>query len=166
MSGVWGQGTGARRREQRGKAEDEGVGSGPVVVPHHPRGPDDGRVGTPARVEDQSGSLPHHPRGPRERARDEVPPAGRPGLGVHQHRRGEPSRRRRQVPRSGLRASKSHYDLADGGTPHPAPAAAAFGPYARALVALALEVRAEGLALPGERRSHGPLGKGGSRCVA
>lgn len=44
--------------------------------------------------------------------------------------------------------------------------AEALRPYARALVALALEVRAEGLALPGEGRSHGPLGKGGSRCVA
>ena len=42
----------------------------------------------------------------------------------------------------------------------------ALRPYARALLTLATEVRAEGLALPSGRRSHGLIGKGGNRCVA
>ena len=141
MSGLRGQGTEARRREQRGKAEDEGVGPGAVVVPRHPRGP-------------------------RERARDEVPHAGRPGSGVHQHPRGEPSRPRRLVPRAGLpRRGPTTTSLIV--RPHIRYRPQKYsGPNARTLIVLALEVRAEGLALPGERRSHGPLGKGGSRCVA
>ena len=47
-----------------------------------------------------------------------------------------------------------------------APSAEALRPLARALVALALEVRAEGLALGEPWRSDGPTGKGGGRCVA
>ena len=55
---------------------------------------------------------------------------------------------------------------ADAGAEAAVPSPEALRPYARALVVLAIEVRAEGLALPGERRSHGPIGRGGGRCAA
>lgn len=156
------QRTQPRRRGRRSTTEHEEAGSGAAVVPRHPRGPDDGRVTSPPHA----GDPPHHPRGARKQARVEIPHAGEPGSEVHHHPRGAQPRRRRQVPVAGLPASRSHHDLADGGTPRQVPSADALWPYARALVALALEVRSEGLALPGVRRSHGPLGKGGGRCVA
>ena len=104
-----------------------------------PPGP---RAGATPQAGDRTRQVPHHPRGTRDLEPGQVPPTG--------DRHGE-ARHHRQ----------------DGNqAPVTVPPPGALRPYARALLTLAIEVRAEGLALPGGRRSHGPIGKGGNRCVA
>ena len=94
----------------------------------------------PPRAGDQVPDHPRHPRGERERRQVRSPRAGNPGVALLHHPRG----------REGCGVA--------------VPSAEALRPYARALVALALEVRAESLALPAGKRSHGPIGRGGGRC--
>jgi len=102
----------------------------------------------PAEVVDQAGGIDHR------RHAGTTPPDGVCHAGeVPRHPRGQVPRRPRAV-RTPAR-----------GTP-PLPRPEALWPLARALVALALEVRAEDLAPGQKKRPHLPSGKGGCPCAA
>jgi hypothetical protein len=103
-------------------------------------------------------TVPRHPRG--KSPKGSVDATAPPPPTDHLHRPNEPHDR----------GSDRSGDGKDGGPPacdrHLRPSTEALRPLARALVALAMEVRGEGLEVGCERRSHGPTGKGGGRCAA
>ena len=132
----------AGHRTGREESKRHGADSAVEAVPRQPRGPGRRHVAGPRRARDGKAQLPHHPRGDGDKGRGRSSAGAKPQRGVT-----PPSAR------------------SDDGGGRPVRSAAALRPYARALVALAREVRAEGVALPGEQRSHGPIGRGGGRCA-
>lgn len=91
--------------------------------------------------------------------RNRAPQEGSPAT-VPRHPRGAAgtTRRNRKRPNGSRQLSPTIRDTR--------PSPEALRPLARALVALAIEVRSEGLEVGGEQRSHGSVGKGGGRCAA
>jgi hypothetical protein len=138
-------------------------------LPRHPRGRAGRGAPTTPPAGDSQDRLPRHPRGAASRAPASPPDAGAPGAGVHHGPRGDGKRGQQREHQAGGSPSRVHHHPrggTDAGAEAAVPSPEALRPYARALVVLAIEVRAEGLALPGERRSHGPIGRGGGRCAA
>ena len=138
-------------------------------LPRHPRGRAGRGAPTTPPAGDSQDRLPRHPRGAASRAPASPPDAGAPGAGVHHCPRGDGKRGQQREHQAGGSPSRVHHHPrggTDAGAEAAVPSPEALRPYARALVVLAIEVRAEGLALPGERRSHGPIGRGGGRCAA
>jgi len=136
-------------------------------LPHRPRGAGGRDPAGPPHLGDRTGPLPRHPRGPARTEGGATPHAGDRTRRVPRHPRGARDLEKGQVPQAGDRHGDARHHRQSGNqAPVTAPPPGALRPYARALLTLATEVRAEGLALRGGRRSHGPIGKGGNRCVA
>jgi hypothetical protein len=131
--------------EQRPNNRPTGAGdtcnAAPAQRLHRPRGRGTKRRAATSEPECGPPRDPRHPRGDDVARLARPPYAGDPAGLVPRHPRGA----------DGVAGS--------------APSAETLRPLARALVALALEVRAEGLALGEPWRSDGPTDKGGGRCA-
>jgi hypothetical protein len=133
----------------------------------HPRGPADRNTPTTPGPGNHDGQVPRHPRGAASRQPAGPPDAVVSGEGVHHGSRGSDGQGPRREHQAGGGPSRVHHHLRGGtDTEAAVPSVDALRPYALALVGLAIEVRADGLALSPGSRSHGPIGKGGGRCAA
>lgn len=146
-------------QDYNGESPEQGS---PTRFPRHPRGVAGDHLLQPQMTERAASAVPRH----------DTPSAGRVPHGLRRdggttatYRSPPPSVRRTPPPRvqaHGRRHGRG--PTADDRRARPCPEA--LWPLARALVALAIEVRAEGLEVGDGWRSHGSVGKGGSRCVA
>ena len=112
-------------------------------LPRHPRGRTGRQAPTTPRVGEHDGQVPRRPRGASSRQPASPTDAGAPGTGVHHGPRGDDKRGQRHQDQAGGRPSRvHHHPRRDTEAEEPVPSVDALRPYARVLVALAIEVRA------------------------
>ena len=149
-------GPGGRPRHPRGAARRPAAGvprlGDPVPEdPRHPRGPAGSDAGRAPNVKHRHSGVPRHPQ--RATSRPASPPdAGDQVSRPHDHPPADASGRRHRHSAGGG-PSNVHHHPRGGGDRAGVPPPAALRPLARALVALALGVRADGLGIPARRVS-------------